>query len=167
MRKILIENTEVKLDGCSYGFPWEHDATCYNFRRPEEIILAQHIHDIENDEDVETLVIGCRLDDYGFIAGMKNLRQLYIYDGSNIYNLAFVEKLVALQQLYIAKAHIDFLEPLVELLKKKKEMFDAEGDYMKKLDYVMEGIYIESDRGDLDKEILTAPRLYIGEMIIK
>lgn len=98
--KILIENTEVNLDRCSYGFPWEHDATCYNFRRPEEIILAKNIRDIENKADIQTLVIGYKLEDYGFIAEMKNLRQLYIYDGSNIYDLAFVENLVSLKQLY-------------------------------------------------------------------
>ena len=64
MRHILIDNSGINPKHCSYGCPWEHDATCYNFRMPDEAIHSSDIDKIDNMKDIESLVIGCDLDNY-------------------------------------------------------------------------------------------------------
>jgi hypothetical protein len=95
MRKILIDNNQINPRECTYGFPWRDDAICYNFRTPDEFISHHDISSIDKS-DVETLVIGCSLDDYDFVSEMTNLRQLYIYSGGKIGNIDFVKNLVIL-----------------------------------------------------------------------
>lgn len=84
MRRVLVDNRMVDLKECAYGFPWRYDATCYNFKAPDELILASEVGNIINPLDIEVLVIKCDLEDYSFISKMKNLRQLYVYCGENI-----------------------------------------------------------------------------------
>lgn len=166
MRRILIEKELIDPKACSYGFPWEHDSTCFNFRMTEECVTADRIDEIENIDDIETLVIGCDLPDYNFIEGMTGLKQLYIYSGESLYSLDFLKNLNDLRQLYIADSHIESLEPLVDLIKERKRLYDSETDISKRLFMMMEGICIVSDK-ELDEKMLKEPGLHISEIIIK
>ena len=165
MRKILLDNHQLDPTKCSYGLPWKHDAICFNFRGPEELILADNLDDLGDLSEIETLVIGCELDDYSFIAGMTNLQQLYIYTAANMSSLDFVESLIKLRQMYVANSHVASLESLVKLLSEKKRLLDEQNDIHNRIAYIIEGICIESDV-DLDgKELLTSG-VYMSELII-
>ena len=165
MRKILIDNHQLDPTKCSYGLPWKHDAICFNFRGPEELILADHLDDLGAPSEIETLVIGCELDDYSFIAGMTNLQQLYIYTATHMSSLDFVENLLKLRQMYVANSHINSLDSLGKLLIEKKRLLDNENTLGNQLMYGVEGICIESDV-DLDGKELLTPKLYMSELII-
>ena len=166
MRRILIDNCETDLTQCSFGFPWKHDSICYNFRRPDVFILANDIENIADVADIETVVIGCELENYDFIADMVNLRQLYIYDGRRIVDLQFIEKLLKLQQLYIQDSHVENLEGLVHLIDEKKKYYDQEDEFWEKIEYGMEGICIMSDGTSNSRKELLAPGLFITEIIV-
>lgn len=165
MRKILIDNHQLDPKECAYGFPWRHDSICYNFNIPDEFVMAEDVDKIGDKSDVETLVIGCDLDDYEFINDMVNLYQLYIYSGNNLKSTEFCRKLLSLRQLYIRNSHILSLEGLVNMLKDKKKVFDEEKDPVKRLFGGIDGICIESDC-NLDGKSLLKPGLYISELII-
>ncbi len=165
MRRILIEKDSINPKTCSYGFPWKHDSICYNFRMPAESVAADKIGEIENKADIETLVIGCDLSDYGFIDEMIGLEQLYIYSGANIYSLDFIKNLNHLTQLYIADSHIESLDPLSRLIQERKRLYDSESDIHKRLFLLIEGICINSDK-NLDGKPLVEQGLYISEVII-
>lgn len=165
MRRILIEEEKINPAECLYGFPWHHDATCYNFKRPKESVTASEIGEIKNKDDIETLVIGCDLSDYGFIKDMVGLRQLYIYSGSNIHNLDFVRNLDKLSQLYITNSHVESLEPVVELIKVRKELFNSEEDIHKRLFMFIEGICVDTDY-ELDCSSLAEFAGFVSEIII-
>ena len=165
MRRILIEKENIDPKSCSFGFPWKHDSICYNFRMPEECVTADSIAENVNKDDIETLVIGCDLSDYSFIEDMVNLKQLYIYSGANIYSLEFISKLNRLSQLYIAESQIETLNPVVELIKERKRLFDLEKDIHKRLFIMIEGICINSDK-ELDGKLLKKQNFYISEIII-
>ena len=153
MRRILIEKENIDPKTCSFGFPWKHDSICYNFNMPDECVTAESIEKIENLAGIETLVIGCDLDDYSFIGDMVNLKQLYIYSGANIDSLRFIKDLNSLRQLYITDSHITSLEPLKDLIQQRKILYDAETEMFKRLLMLIEGICIYSDN-DLDGKIL-------------
>lgn len=165
MRKILIDNHQLDPTKCSYGLPWKNDAICFNFRGPEEMILADHLDDLGDLSEIETLVIGCELDDYSFIAGMTNLQQLYIYTAANMSSLDFVENLIRLRQMYVANSHVVSLNPLVKLLAEKKRLLDDENTLGNQLMYGVEGICMESDVNLDGKELLTSG-VYMSELII-
>ena len=165
MRRILIEKENIDPKSCSFGFPWKHDSICYNFRMPEECVTADNIGELVNKDDIEILVIGCDLSDYSFIEDMVNLKQLYIYSGANIYSLDFISKLNRLSQLYIVDSRIETLNPMIELLKERKRLFDLENDIHKRLSMMIEGICINSDK-KLDGKLLKIQNFYISEIII-
>ena len=165
MRRILIDEEKINPTECSYAFPWHHDATCYNFKMPKESVSASEIGEIKNKDDIETLVIGCDLSDYKFIEDMVGLRQLYIYSGSNIRNLGFVRNLSNLSQLYITNSHVESLEPVVELVKVRKELFNSEEDIHKRLFMFIEGICIDTDCA-LDCSSLAEFAAFVTEIII-
>lgn len=168
MRKILIDNNQIiNPRECTYGFPWRHDATCFNFRTPDEFISYHDISNIPDKSDIETLVIGCDLDDYDFISDMAKLRQLYIYSGGKISNIDFVKDLINLKQLYISRSHIESLDGLVKLIEEKRRKIDTEADLWKRIELGMEGICIESDCDSLDGKELLETNIYISEVIIK
>jgi hypothetical protein len=164
MRRILVENENPNLKECSFGLPWENDSTCYGFMRPDEVVSASKINEI-NHEEVESLIIGCDLEDYSFIADMVNLKQLYIYTGTNIRDVSFVKSLTKLTHLYIADSHVDSLDALKELLKEQKRLFDEEKKIKKWCFFNMKAICVESDE-ELDGNILQEPGAYISELII-
>ncbi|MGN0496400.1 MAG: leucine-rich repeat domain-containing protein [Lachnospiraceae bacterium] len=166
MRKILVEKTEIDPRTCSYGFPWRYDATCYNFHGPEETVLDREIETLKDKTEIETLVIGCDLENYNFIADMTNLRQLYIYSGNQLNDISFVKNLVDLRQLYIAQSQIDSLDGLVQLITEQKKRFDAETDLMKRLFIGIDAVCIESACKNLDGKVLLEPGLRLSEVII-
>ena len=165
MRRILIEKENIDPKTCSFGFPWKHDSICYNFNMPDECVTAESIGKIEDPADIETLVIGCDLDDYSFIGDMVNLEQLYIYSGANIDSLRFIKDLNSLCHLYITDSHITSLEPLRDLIQQRKSLYDAETEMFKRLLMLIEGICIDSDN-DLDGKILKDLDFYVAEIII-
>ncbi|MDD6069890.1 MAG: hypothetical protein PUC12_03640 [Clostridiales bacterium] len=165
MRHLLIDNHQLDPTKCSFGLPWKNDAICFNFRGPEEMILADRLDSLGDLSEIETLVIGCELDDYAFIAGMTNLQQLYIYTAANMSSLDFVENLIRLRQMYIANSHVARLDSLFKLLAEKKRLLDEQNDIHNRIAYIIEGICIESD-ADLDGKELLTPRLYMSELII-
>lgn len=166
MRKILIDRNVTNPRECTYGFPWKHDAICYNFRTPDEVIAVNDIESIVDKTNIETLVIGCDLTDFDFIADMANLRQLYIY-GKGVKNLIFLEKLFKLKQLYIENSHIENMVELVQLINEKKKCVDNAVDLWRKIEYGMEGICINSDRySSNDGTELSAPGLFVSEIIV-
>ncbi len=166
MRRILIENKMLDPKQCSFGFPWRSDVPCFNFRIPEECVLASDVHKITDKDNIETLVIGCDLDNYGFISDMVNLKFLYIYKGGNVKSLDFVKKLVRLQQLYIAETHISDLSPLYLLAKEKEELMRNEPNVMRGTDYMFSGICIKTDKEIQDAHTLIDAGIYISELII-
>jgi len=166
MRKILIDHHQMQPRECTYGLPWRHDAACFNFQVPDEFLLCDEIGKIPDKSDIETLVIGCDLNDYDFLSDMTNLRQLYIYSGERIHNVDFVENLVKLRQLYIVGSHIDTLDGLLKLIEEKKNRLEAETDVWKRIELGMEGICIESDCESLDGKKLSEGNIHIAEIII-
>lgn len=166
MRRILIENCELDPKECSFGFPWKYDSNCFGFMFPTELVNASEINETDYGEEIESLIIGCDLEDYSFIASMGNLKQLYIYSGKNIRDISFVKGLTKLTHLYIADSHVESLEPLKELITEQKQLLDKETDLKKRLlNMPIKAICIESDV-ELDGNQLLEPGTYISELII-
>lgn len=165
MRRILIENEYVNPKETSYGFPWDSDATCYNFNAPNECVVCAEIDNIENPEDVETLVIRCDLQDYTIISKFKNLTQLYIYTGSKITDLSFLEKLYMVRQLYIGRSKVSSLEPLERLVEEKSQLMKETDDLWTRISYGLEGVYIDSEV-DLDITSVKDEGRCIMELIV-
>ena len=90
MRSVLVDNNAVGLKCCSYEFPWKYDSNCFNYKVPDEFVMAKDVGEINNPKEIIALTIGCDLEDYSFISEMVNLRQLYIYSGKNIADLEFI-----------------------------------------------------------------------------
>ncbi len=165
MRRIVIAEKKIDPKECSYGLPWGHDSACYNFNMPDEFVIVSEINEIERKDDIETLVIVSDLSDYGFIKDMVNLSQLYIYSGSIIHDLDFVRGLDRLTQLYITDSHVESLDPLIELLKTRKSLYDAEKDPVKRLFMFIEGICVDSDH-ELDGSSLAEFGGLVSEITI-
>lgn len=165
MRRILIENEGIDATQRGFGMPWAYDATCYNFRMPNETIAAEEVTTLANKKEIESLVIGCKLNDYSFIKDMKNLRQLYIYNGDHMEDMDFIKELVNLSQLYIANSHIRSLEPLLRLISLQKIRVEQEENAMKRMFMTIQAICIESDN-ELDGSELLESGVYISEFII-
>ncbi len=66
MRRILIDKEAVNFNECVFGLPWDHDSACYNFMsvRPDGSIVPSGIGEIDDKGEIESLVIGCDLEDY-------------------------------------------------------------------------------------------------------
>lgn len=123
MRKILITtNNNVDCEGISYGMPWKHDSCCYNFNMPDEHINVDSINEIENVDNIGTLVIGSPLNNYDFISRMTNIEQIYIYDAGFLKDLSFLKGLCKLNQLCILADKIGSISALLELLEKKERI---------------------------------------------
>lgn len=149
--RILIDNNDDM--NRLYMLPWSKDSTCFNFKAPERHFFPDKISEIKRPSFVETLVIACDLDDYSFISRMKNLTQLYIYSGNNLFELSFLEHLVKLNQLCIMNSHVKSLDSLKKLIEKKYELYDSAPQKEKtkaQFAYEFEGICIETDAYDSD-----------------
>lgn len=149
--RILIDDKEDK--DRMYPLPWYSDSHCFNFKCPNRQIYPDKITDIKRPSYVETLVIACKLDDYTFISRMKNLRQLYIYDGANITDLSFLKNLLKLHYLCVLDSHITTLEHLRELIDRKYEVYKRASKNEKdevRLTYMFYGICIMTDAYDSD-----------------
>ena len=75
--RILIDTEKRK--NIAYPLPWNSTGTCFNFKAPTRTVPPEYKP--RKPENIVTLVINCKLQDYGFISKMENLEQLYIYDG--------------------------------------------------------------------------------------
>ncbi len=153
--KILIDDKEV--ENRAYYLPWDSDSTCYNFRCPDRQIYPDEIGKIKRPSYVETLVIACALYDYTFIRRMKNLTQLYIYDGTTLEDISFVENLTKLRQLCIIKSHISSLNSIRKLIENKDMIYKRSSvdaspkeELCIRLKYGFDGICIQTDGYDSD-----------------
>jgi hypothetical protein len=166
MRRILIDKIERDLQNLHYGLPWKYDATCFNFRPAKELVHVLEIDSIKKKE-VESLIIGCDLEDYSFISDMTNLKQLYIYSGQNITELDFVKNLVNLTQLFIADSKVESAEGVVELLKKKARIIDEDPNPGKRILRQIEAVCIETESEKVTEQELEAANPYFAEIIVK
>ena len=166
MRRILIYTEKIDPQSCHYGMPWKSDATCFNFKSPDECVLVSELAQMGDLSEITTLVIGCDLPDYSFISEMNHLEQLYIYAGGNVVDLTFASNLLNLQHLYIENSHVSSLEPLKKLINQKEERYLAEKEMFRKLRLGISGICIETDCKTLNGAELLQSRLYVSEVII-
>lgn len=164
IRHVLITDQKVSLDECVYSLPWRNDLICMNFDPPETMVLPEDIPLLNRDE-IETIVIGCSLEDYAFLKEFHSLRELYIFDGSNVKDLSFVETMTFLKQFVLYHSHIHSVQPLVTLLERKKESIKGNqiSDWFP---YTMEGICIRSDQNITDQDSLYAYHRYVSEIIL-
>lgn len=166
MKRILIDKIERDLQNLHYGLPWKYDATCFNFRPAKEQVHVSEIDSIKK-KDVESLIIGCDLEDYSFISDMTNLKQLYIYSGQNITELDFVKNLVNLTQLFIADSKVESVEGVVELLKKKARIIDEDPNPGRRILRQIEAVCIETESEKVTEQELEAANPYFAEIIVK
>lgn len=54
------------------------------------------------------------LDDYSFIAGLKEVRDIYIANGAGLVDLSFLSELGEWRMLHVARAHLKDLDPVLE-----------------------------------------------------
>ena len=159
--RLLISDEEKAHVDMAYPLPWRSTATCFNFKAPTRTILPGDV--IKRPKMVTTLVIGCVLDDYSFISKMKDLEQLYIYEATNITDLSFLKSLIKLRQVCIIDAHVDSLSGLVELINEKYNAYKPYSELSPsqeldaRLEYVFEGIFIQSDIYEGDGTELIMP----------
>lgn len=168
MLNIQIYPKNSKLNNEVYKMPWRHDATCYNFHGPDVFIPDDEIDEkITDPMDVDTLVVTADLEDYGFIAKMKNLRQIYLYNAKNLTNLSFMEELIYLRQVCIMHSKVRCLDGLDALLINKNKAIDSGiDDFQARITYGIEGIFIHSDESSVRLTSLHDYGVYIGEMNI-
>ena len=150
MRLLIDTNDDINR---MYMLPWSNGSTCFNFKAPERHVFPNKISEIKRPSFVETLVIACDLDDYSFISRMKNLTQLYIYSGNNLFELSFLENLAHLNHLCVLNSHVKSLNSLIKLIDLKCKLYDSASvkEKMKaQFAYEFEGICIETDAYDSD-----------------
>lgn len=163
--RILIDDHEREV----YPLPWDSDGTWYNFKAPDRRIHLDNLDAIKRPSYVKTLVVGCNLPDYRFISRMKNIEQLYIYDGDSIVDLSFLETLVKLKQLCVIGTHVESLESIRRLIERKYELYKAipeEKELQGRLTYGFEGICITSDAYDSDGSDLLKPDISTSDIIV-
>lgn len=156
MKRIAVTDYKT-IEHRAYPLPWDSDGTCYNFHEPDHEITSDELTEIDAS-GVETLVIYRPLDDYSFITGMSNLTQLYIYDGSALTDLSFLEHLINLRQLCILGSHITSLEGLKELIATKDKIYkesiteatNPKEECIIRHKYALEGVCIQTDAFDCD-----------------
>lgn len=142
--RILIDDHKREF----FPLPWKYDGTCYNFMSPDRFMEPNAI-EIKRPSYVESLVIGCDLEDYSFIAKCKNIRQLYIYSGKNLRDLSFMENLVYLEHICICRSEVISAKPLLNLIDKKYELFNRMSEDEKltgRLRYQIDGLYLQSSQ---------------------
>lgn len=163
-RIILIENEYKEPKDCSFGLPWTQDAICYNYNPPKECVLASDVNSLVNDRSITGIFIGCDLHDYSFLREITALKQLYIYNSTNLCDFSFLDKQYQLNQLYISESKIDSLTELALFLK-QKEKANRDLDYMERIIRATEGICIRSVN-DLDISVLKTKDFYVSEIIV-
>ncbi len=168
MSYIQIYPKDSKLNNEGYGMPWNSDGVCYNFNEPEVFIPDDSIDElIPNPLDVETLVVTSDLKDYGFIEKMKNLRQLYLYNARNFWDLSIIKDLIYLRQICILHSEVLCIDGLDDLLRNKKEAIDSNSnDLHARITYGIEGIFIHSDESGCRLTSIYDYGVYIGELDI-
>lgn len=153
MRILIDDGHDVDIRDRVYQLPWYNDSTCFSFAAPDRQIYPEEINVIKRPSYVESLVIACDLKEYSFISRMKNLRQLYIYEGSNLFELSFLEQLVKLNQLCIFNSHVCSLDSLKRLIQRKRALLQntPEKEKLKaQFKYEFDGICVYTDIYDSD-----------------
>ncbi len=100
--------------------PWERTVSAFNMRPPQLTVSAADLSDGTVKGLLEKCrVVGCyvfeELDDYSFIEGLGDIRDLFILRGGKIKDLSFVRRLKDLFMLYLEDASLPDLRPLVDV----------------------------------------------------
>lgn len=169
--RILVDNKADK--NRAYPLPWRNDANCFNFHCPDRQVYPDRLMEIKRPSYVETLVIACELEDYTFISRMKNLTQLYIYDGVKLEDLTFIKNLTKLRQLCICNSKISSLDSLKELIYTKERIYKELSTGATSMEefrirnlYAFEGICIQTEAYDSDGTELFNNNICRGDIII-
>lgn len=99
--------------------PWEMTAHAYNMKIPDIFIAPEDLKDNDLMDKIKSFhVVGCyvftQLDDYSFIAEFSDMRDVYIIDGVNVKDLSFLSNLKDWRMLYIERAHLKDLKPILQ-----------------------------------------------------
>lgn len=121
----------ITQSGEPYGpiaVPWEHTASAFNMKTPNVYLTEQDLKDPEIREILNNYhIIGCyifdALEDYSFIAEFKELRDIFIMNGSGITDISFMKDLKEWFMFYIEEAQIPNLEPLFPTQEKRIGIF--------------------------------------------
>ena len=96
MSRLLLDDTNTPASERSYQIPWIYDAHAYNMcnEMPERTINVTEgdwKKEIGDLEEVESLYIMTDLEekDYEIIAGMVNLKALYLYTARELKDISF------------------------------------------------------------------------------
>ncbi len=161
MKSILIAKAKTKLNNEIYALPWKYDSSCFNFHEPDILIPDTEIDIITDQEDICTLAVKADLKDYSFIAGMKNLSQLYLYKARHLKDLSFLENLIRLDQICIVHSKVTSLECLDRLLVNKRKKYEETG-----ASTGMSGIYIHSELPEIAEIPVDKHKMHVAEIII-
>ena len=110
---------DADLRGKPVRVPWEVSAHAYNMKPPDVYLTPAELHDAGLMAQFQAYhVLGCYvftpLEDYGFIAGFPELRDVYIGAGRNVKDLLFLRGLNGLGMLYLEGAKPVDLEPIYQ-----------------------------------------------------
>lgn len=168
-RSVLITTKEIDIcNNVGICLPWKSDAICFKFNMnmPREVFLWDNIGTLSDPENIVTLVIDGEGTDYSFIAEMKHLRQLYIYNSPSLSDISFVKNLQELNQILINESRISSLGELIALVNKKQAIEQKETDIWKKLPYSIHEIFINSAMEPDGIDDLLCSGMHLEEIII-
>ena len=99
--------------------PWESTTQAFNMKTPDVYIEPEDLKDKDLLDRIKSFqVLGCyvltQLDDYGFIAEFKDLRDIYILNAVNVKDLSFLSELQELWMLHLECAHLKDLKPILQ-----------------------------------------------------
>lgn len=99
--------------------PWEKTAHAFNMKITDVYITLEDLSDKELVDKIKSFhVVRCyvfaTLDDYSFIAGLKEVRDIYIANGAGLVDLSFLSELGEWRMLHVARAHLKDLDPVLE-----------------------------------------------------
>lgn len=99
--------------------PWVQTAHAYNMKVPDVFIAPEDLCDHELMEKIMSFhIVGCyvltSLDDYSFLANLKEARDIFIAEAINLNNLSFLSTLGEWKMLFIEGAHLKDLEPIYQ-----------------------------------------------------
>ena len=113
-------NIGITADGArckGISVPWVKTARAFNMRRPHVYIAPEDLHDAELMDKIRSFrvqgcYVFCPLEEYGFLAGFKDLTDIYLANAVNLKDLSFLESLQAWKMLNVENASLPDLAPI-------------------------------------------------------
>lgn len=125
-RSILIADRDVDIRNMGISIVWNSTAASFNMKAPTECINAKNYKNLQELykglgelDSIETVFLTCNLkkEEYELFYKLHNVKQLYIYTATNIFNMNFIKGMIHLKYLFINDSNISDVTPLVELVK--------------------------------------------------